>query len=69
MRIELDFHTCHDCPFKIHITEQGCCGDFCSKIYYGSIPNNGIRKDCPLKQGEVGATPYRGAYVVLRKED
>ena len=49
MKTVLEFYNCRNCPLHFHVMEQGCCGDFCSLIFYGTIPNSGIREDCPLK--------------------
>lgn len=44
---------CTECPFTIHIYEQGFCGNCCKFITYGTIPNKGILKDCPLKKEDI----------------
>ena len=49
VKVELDIKECQDCPFTVHIYEQGYSGTDCTKLgAYATIPRQGFRPDCPL---------------------
>lgn len=52
IKIEMEIESCHDCPFKTRVYEQGYCATDCTKLPpYHEIANKGFRPDCPfLKQ-------------------
>ena len=58
MNVTKNIYTCDDCPYKLHIYEQGLCGDFCGHIdcknTFLQCSNVGIPKECPiLKKGQL----------------
>ena len=51
--IEENIKNCTECPFVEHYTEFGFSGDICKKLSsYTTIPQTGIRKDCPFIKKE-----------------
>lgn len=44
---------CTECPFTVHVYEQGFCGDCCKFDMYTTIPNKGTLKNCPLKKEDI----------------
>lgn len=51
IKIEEEIEHCYQCPYAVSWVEQGAHGTDCSKIdNYASIPDKGIRKDCPFRE-------------------
>lgn len=51
IKIEMEIEHCYQCPFKIKIYEQGYSAFDCSKLgAYRTIPDKGIRNDCPFRK-------------------
>lgn len=51
IRIEKEIENCFDCPFVKKVYEHGYSGSDCSKLgCYSTIPEKGIRKDCPFRK-------------------
>lgn len=53
VKIEMEIEQCCNCPFAEFYTEHGFSGYLCTKLSpYTTIPQTGIRKDCPfIKEG------------------
>ena len=50
IKIEMEVEHCYQCPFKVRIYEQGYSASDCSKLgSYRTIPDKGIRNDCPFR--------------------
>ena len=51
IKIEKEIENCFDCPFVEKVYEHGYSGSDCSKLgCYSTIPEKGIRKDCPFRK-------------------
>lgn len=44
---------CTECPFTVHVYEQGFCGNCCKFDIYTTISNKGTLKNCPLKKEDI----------------
>jgi hypothetical protein len=50
IKIEIEIQNCNECPFTMKVDEMGYHAIECSKLgCYSTIPEQGIRKDCPFK--------------------
>lgn len=51
IKIEMEIESCHGCPFKTRVYEQGYSATDCTKLPpYNPIAEKGFRPDCPLLQ-------------------
>jgi len=51
IKFEKEIHNCGECPFTVDIREMGYCATDCRLLSaYATIPNSGIRKDCPFRK-------------------
>jgi hypothetical protein len=51
VKFEEEIEDCYECPFKHKVYEQGYSDYVCSKRgAYASIPDDGIRPDCPFRK-------------------
>lgn len=50
IKIEIEIENCYECPFAKEVREMGYCATDCSQLgCYSTIPDRGVRKDCPFK--------------------
>ena len=50
IKIEIEIENCYECPFAKEVREMGYCATECGQLgCYSTIPDRGIRKDCPFK--------------------
>lgn len=49
IKIEMEIESCHECPFKTHVYEQGYSATECTKLPpYSSIAEKGFLPNCPF---------------------
>lgn len=54
IKIEMEIESCHDCPFKTRVREQGYSATDCTKLPpYNPIAEKGFLPNCPFLQKPV----------------